>query len=464
MDTISISALQQTVPTFDLENPAIVLDWAEPTYSPILRDEIVDTIKLMLNGDFPMPVAVQNALFNAAGDRERRITEEQVSALYADFANKGFGIPPGMLWGAVSKAREEGALRLSGLNREIYTKSAEWSIENLRQAVTHGIQMEAQALQAFLAHAERVFEAAKFRAEAEVRVYDSVANALNARYAGINAIIAVFNANVQAELAKLQKYEVEVKAATEWNAQEVEIYKARVSTISEEVKAFAALIDAVRAEADMEVSKMEAFKEDVQAYVARIQADKTRFDAYEAKARVEASKASVIEAAARGFAATVEAQTLRANTRVGVIQARARALEAAARKFEAEVSGEREVVSSSLASIQAQAQTIMTKLQGWEQASRAQTAFLSAEAQVAIEQGRVSLMKSEVASKQFDGAALRILEQAKIQSEAAQAAASAATQLAAGAMSAIHVQAGISGSASAQGSESHIHSYNHGDV
>ena len=67
---------------------------------------------------------------------------------------------------------------------------------------------------------------------------------------------------------------------------------------------------------------------------------------------------------------------------------------------------------------------------------------------------RNALAGVEIASRQYDNAQARLLQQAGLMKDALTAVGSMTSQLAAGAMSALHVSTSMSGSASASGSTS----------
>lgn len=459
--TITLPTFDTPIPVFEDPVPALGLDWAEPTYSPTVLAEVSATVRAMLAGDFAMPRVVQDALFAAAAEREAANAHAAVESAFDDYAGRGFSMPPGMLVAQVNAVRENAQLAANGLSRDVYTKAAEWQIENLRQAVQQGISLETVLINQFDNMARRSFEMARQRVQVEFDRYNLRITAFNAAMQAVDVRVRVFQTQVQAELSKLEIFKAEIEAEqlkTGVNEATVRIYTARLQALSTTVEIFKAKVDAVKVAADLERGKIDLYRSDVQAWAERIAAEKTRFDAYDSQVRGESSKANILEAEARAFASTVQAYESGNNVKIQTVQSRLRAIETGTSKFLGLLQAERERVQAGVSQINAQVSTFAADTSRFA----AQANFQSQKAEVSVRateaNARNNVAYFEVLSRQFDSRMQRMIEQARLLLGAIQAAGGMASQLAAGAMSATHVQAGISGSGSASLSASNSYS------
>ena len=149
------------IPLFTGTAPNLTFSYTERPYTPQVMSEVVATIQAMLRGDFAMPQVLQDALFAAARDREDKTAQAAVEAAFDDWAGRGFSMPPGMLAEQVDTVREQSALAQNTLSRDVYTKAAQWAIENLRTALAQGIALESAWMQLQNNIAQRAFDAAK---------------------------------------------------------------------------------------------------------------------------------------------------------------------------------------------------------------------------------------------------------------------------------------------------------------
>lgn len=450
--TLNLPTFDATVPTFDDVPPTVPLDWAEPVYVGTNLTELAASIKAMLRGDYGMPPGIQDALFEAARAREDRTARKAVDDAYTDFAARNFSMPPGMLVEQVNVARQNNQLQANEASRDVLSKAAQWQIDNLRAAVSQGIALESALIEQFNQMAQRSLEAARLRVQVEFDRFNLHVAAHNAKMSYINAMVAVFQAKVQEELSKLELFKAEIEAEQlkgTINEQSTRIYAAKLQALSTIVDMFKAKLDGVKTKSDIEKSKIDVYRADVSAYAERLQADKTRFDAYESQVKGESAKAGIIDAEARAFAATVQAYESGNNVKIATVQAKLRAIEVAVTKFTGMLGAERERVNAELAAIQAQSSAYSADVGRYS----AQVTFSSQQNELLIRAAEASVRNNmayfDVVSRQYDAHQTRLIESARLQKEAIVAAGTMATQLGAGAMSATHVQASLSGAGSA---------------
>ena len=440
------------IPVLDDALPALGLDWAEPTYAPTVLNEVAATVRAMLRGDYAMPPVVMDALFSAGRDREDTTGRKAVQDAFDDWAGKGFTMPPGMLVAQVNTARDANQLQVNALSRDVLSKSAEWAIENLRTAVQQGIALETTLISQFNNLAQRSFEMARQRVQIEFDRCNLRITAHNAKLQGVNTLVQAFDARVRAELAKLEVFKAEIEAEAlkgTINEQTTRIYTSRLQALATIVEMFKAKVDAVKTKAELERGKIDMYRADVQAYAEKLGAEKTRFDAYEAQVRGESAKANILEAEARAFAATVQGYESGNNVKIATVQTKLRAIEVANTKFLGQLEAEKGRVQASVQQIQAQVSTYAADTSRYAAQVGAENSRNEVQVRAAEATTRNNLAYFEVLSRQFDARMQRMMEQARLLLGAIQAAGGMASQLAAGAMSATHVQASLSGSGSA---------------
>jgi hypothetical protein len=443
--------------SFDGIPPDTGVFWAEPTYTALVLDDVAREVKRMLAGGTGLHPAVESALFSRARTREDSTALKRVQDAFSTFAARGFAMPPGMLAEQVNVIGQENQLQSNALSREILIKSAEWEIENLRVAVTNGIALETMLIAQFENVCKRVFEAAVQTVRFELEVYQQAVALYNARQAARQIAVEVFKGKLQAALATLDVYKARIEAEqakASLNESIVRAYAARVDAMRNIVAVYTAQIEAVKVKSEIERQKVELYQSDVAAYAALISSDKSRFDAYEAQVRGESAKAQIIQAQAQAFAATVEAQSAQGNVKISAIRGKVDGWNAAVNRYQADIQAERSRIDASIQTVLAGVQAFQAKVQLYsaevgENSEHARLEITQLESRL-----RNSLAYYEVRMREFDQQALRLIEKSRVVVSANTAAGQMASTLASGAMSAMHVQASLSGSGSASTSAS----------
>jgi len=97
-------------------------------------------VNTMENGQL-VPIAVENALWNRARDREEQLSATTEQQVIDASAARGFSMPPGTLNHTIKATQVETTLKLASLNREISIKHFEVANENTKFAVAEAVKM-----------------------------------------------------------------------------------------------------------------------------------------------------------------------------------------------------------------------------------------------------------------------------------------------------------------------------------
>lgn len=454
-----------TLPTFDASAPEFVgvapntnIVWEEPQYVSFVEGDLVLRIREMLAGGTGLPANIQQALFDQARGREAATALEAEQAAFDSFAGKGFNMPPGMLSAAVLKAQEKSRLEQNTQQRDIMSKAAQWEIENLRTAVTQGMAYEGQLRGYFNNVATRAFDIAKYRVEADLQLYNAEVSLFNARQSAYKTFADVFKIKVDAELAKLEVFKAQIQAAIakgQLNEQQVKVFTAQVDGLKAVIEIYKAKMEGAKTQSEVAKNIIGAFAEDVKAYAEKVGAEKERFAAYGEQVKAVAEKAKALEYEARAYEATVRGAEAKGNLKRAYVDARLGAMREAVAVYTAHLTAEREAVAASVAAIQANTaafaadtQRYTAEIQGANETMR--TELLVNEAQV---RNQMALYESNL--KEYDARLQRMIEESKVIVSALDAAARTSSTLAAGAMSAIHVQASMGASGNASSSSAY---------
>lgn len=447
---------------FEGETPNTVMNYTEQQYRPVVLDDVAREIKLALAGGTGMHPDVEEALFSRSRSKVYIASLGKTQEAFDTWAGRGFPMPPGMLVEQVNAAQQDAALAQSDIVNDILAKSAQWEIENLRNAIQQGIAMETVLINQFDNIAKRAFDMAKARVDADQALYSSQIALFNAQQAARSVLVEVFKAKIQAAMSLIDAYKAQIEAVSakaSVNESIVRAFAAKVDALKSVVAIYQAKIDAVKAQSDIQRNKVEMFKSETDAYSAGIDAQKTVFEAYEAQVRGEAAKGSIIESEARAFAATVEATSANGNVKIAAIRGKIDAIGAAVGKFTALIGGERDRVGAQATAIQAKAQAFSADASRYTAELGANTEEVRLDITQTESRLRNNLAYYETRVREYDQAMTRLQERSRIIVAALSASGNMAAQLASGAMSAMHVQASLSGSGSASTSWSSGYSY-----
>jgi hypothetical protein len=169
--------------------------------------DLLDTIKgavVTLLGGNAMPAALADALRNRAYSEAYAEERRAVAQAYDEFAARGFEEPSGQLNRRVTEARADARNKRQQINRDVYIQEQMTAIENLRFAVTSGVQLEGTRVTVFRAEADVELETVRIASEqnrllldgwrAQVELYDT---RMKGEMTRMDALLKEFQAGVQ---------------------------------------------------------------------------------------------------------------------------------------------------------------------------------------------------------------------------------------------------------------------------
>jgi hypothetical protein len=195
--------LDFNAPTLPPAPPTITVPVLPPlNYVSDLLATIKTAVVTLLSGN-PMPASLADALRQRA--YHEAYTEEQraIEQAYDEFAARGFEEPGGQLNRRITEARNDARSKRQMVNRDVYIQEQMTAIENLRFAVTSGIQLEGMTVEVFKSTAELAIAEVRVAGEqnrilldgwrVEVELYDTQ---LKAEMTRMDAVLKEFQAAV----------------------------------------------------------------------------------------------------------------------------------------------------------------------------------------------------------------------------------------------------------------------------
>lgn len=455
----------------DISVPDVFIDWEEPEYeSEILEDLTKYISEGIREGGLGLPAEIEDALFNRARSRESRETSRAVQEVVNDWATRNFSMPPGMLVKQVATIREQGQVRSGELNRDILIEATKMEIDQIRFLVQQGMSLEQLTTNIFNNFANRLFEVARFNAESLISVFNAKIAFFNAQNESFKVLSDVYRIKLDAALAKLTAFKTAVDAQAavgQINEQYVQVYKAKMDAVLSNVEIYKALVQGASVRAEVIKNQFDSYRADVQAYSEQISAEKVKVEAYEAQIRGETSKAGLFDAQARAYASTIQGVQAKANVKGQQIQLKMEAARVWIGKYQADLEAYKAELQANLSEVQQNTTAFSAEVDAWRATAGMEVSQAEMQSRYADMNTRTNIAYAEMQLKEYEAKMQKAIQEANIALESAKAMGQYTAQLAAGAMSAAHVSASISGSGSAStsnsnsNSKSESHNYNY---
>ena len=441
-----------------LNVPAV--DWAPSAHVTTILNEEMSVLRRMWQGGTGLPPAVEQALWERAASREDAAIARDISAASTEFSGRGFTLPPGMLVNRIDAIRTEGQLKKQALGREILIKVADTHIENLRFACQQALAAEGVLAQLWHQMGQFQLEIQKTNVEGEIAFMNAQINLFNARQSAYATAAQVHKTEIEARAAEVAVFKAQIEAEIakgQINEQRMKLFVAMYEGVKADAEVYKAEVQGAMAAAEMQRSTVEVYKAQVQASLEALQRDKLVFEGYEAQIKGEAAKAAMFEANARGYAAYVSG--VEANARVAVQQHQGAlaSFEAGLKAFLGNLEVEKLGIQSQTAVIQAQADAIRAEAARDTSKAQIETTWAEIELKEGETALRLALAAYDVELRKYLETKDQAIRQTTLRVEGLKSIAQMNSTLAAGAMAGISLGSSIGADAkiSASGNDNY---------
>ncbi len=300
------------VPTFNLRAPTIINYVEPPEYASGLLDDLTISLQSALTDDTDtgLTAQTQQAMWDAAREREYRQMGDAMEQLDRDQEQLGYALPSGVWNDNRLKLQTEMQNTTAGLSRDIMVKQAEMRLENVMKSRELAVGLEGKLIDYHNEIAQRVFEACKYETEAAISIYNAEVETFKSRLQGFQATIAAYEAGVRAIEARVQVLTAEVQfeqAKASINTALVEQYNGQIKAAEAVLDIARIKVEIIQTQANVEKTKVDIFSAQVQAFVATVNAYTAEVEGYKANAEAQQAIESVYKTQVDAYSAEVNA-------------------------------------------------------------------------------------------------------------------------------------------------------------
>jgi hypothetical protein len=448
---ITLPTFDKGAPEFTFTAPSTGITFAEELYSSHLLDTVTDRVTTMLAGGTGLPDAIWRAIWEKNTEREDQNGVKAIREATEEWASRGFSLPPGALTARVAEVRQGVAEAKNTVSRETAIQQAQMEVENIRFAVTQALALEDTLLSAHLQRQARALQAQQVTVELAISLFNARVQQFNSQLEAFRADSEVYRLQLEGEMKELEAFRLTIdskRVETEINRQDVEIYTSRLQALNTQIQLYRGEIEAVQASVDVDKARIDTFKTRVEAYSEEVQAKTAEFQAYAEQIKGEMAKVDIYDSTVKAYASRIEAW--RSGNAGKIDQARLQydAEELKIKQYASRLDGYR-------AKIAAEASRIESGSKVYDGQSRLYTAEIAAEsARVESEDKQFALGVEKAraeTSLELEKAKVNIAQLqriAELEQEQLKMMAQVNSSLAAGAMSAVSLSAGVNEQAS----------------
>jgi len=398
------------------------------------------------------------------------VTERDIRNSYETWRIRGWQLDEAQVFAQIDYTTELTRLMNQAESRQLIIDEGLTGAERERTQLGFLVKYEAMMIELAIAVGKVYFEALVAQAEMQMALSKAMVAYYNALVAQYASDADLYKLSIEEEVAKMKYWEALVQAEvakTKANEQmarlyveteqvetiEAEVYQAQVGTVLAQAERYRAQIEAIAAKAEVTKTGLLVYRGQTDAYSATVAAYKAHFDAYAAQTKSTAAQNQAQQSASEVSLAgaqqvAAQAQLISTNIEVASEQLKAQAAKISSSYENAKLHNSVEANKAQIASSIGRIQSLIYTAD--KQVNEVQNEAASAFAQAAARYYNQASDAAYRASEQTLKAITAATQAAAIAQEAAGRTSSAMSQ---GALSAVHVSAGLQGSGRATGGE-----------
>lgn len=317
LDTVVFNPL--TIPTFNVNVPVLtavapsVIQYREGALfaSQLLTDLENGLDNAITTGALDALAAqAQQALFDAGREREYRAQADAMLELERMTETLGFAFPPGVYVDARIKLQTETTNTLAGISRDIMYKQADLQLQNIISARKEAVDLESKLIDYTNEVAQRAFETTKYATEASISIYNAQVQSYVASLDGFRTQATIYQAQIQGIQAQVAMYNAQIefeRTKAEINNALISQYKVQVDAALATLEIFKVEVQIIQVRAEIEKTKVEAFGAQIQAFVAQVNAYTAQIEGYKATVQTQSVIEGVYKTQVDAYGVTVDA-------------------------------------------------------------------------------------------------------------------------------------------------------------
>jgi len=417
----------------------------------VLIDGLKEKIEDMIRGDRPaITNEAEDAMVNREAERAEQIQNDTIDRIKAEWSRKRWPLPNGVLVAMVEEAELNYSNKRLDLSKDVLIKNLELTQANTHKGIDAGVQLQGLYMNIADAIARRVFEASKALTEAMVASYNAGVKKLEITVTIYQTRAQVYETIIKAELGKLEVYKAQLDAARltiDMNDARVKIYQSQLAGVNALIELYRTEMEGAKTFVEIQRARLDAYRTQIEGFVAGINAETAKYSMYRAKIEGETSKVEVFSKQADAYKAQVGAKAAELSAKTDTLKAYAEANKATASQYAAEVDAFKSIIQGEAERINALAKGYTAEIEGYKATVDGAASFANLEVKVYDARVQALLGKANLQIKAAEMEIKNYEVEAQLKIESMKGMAQIASSLAIGALTAIHVSAGISGQA-----------------
>lgn len=306
---LSLPVFSGVAPDTTIQLPDIITPDPEAAYSSSTLTALRNQILTVLQGNRGYLDDIWDAIWIRERGNEADAALEAQEAVMELWAARGWAAPGGVEAEQLLKITKTLFDNSAKRAREIAIEQNKQEVERFNFHVAQGIALENILVSLFNQASARALQRVELINNAAIAFLQANVAKINLELEAYKTKAAVHRDLLQAELAKVQIFEAELRGAAlqgEVEQRKLNLYLGLLDAITKQIQIYVAEVDGEKAKIEINRARVGLFAERINAVKVQLEAEKIKFDAYDSKVKSQLGIVQAWEIEGRAFASVIE--------------------------------------------------------------------------------------------------------------------------------------------------------------
>lgn len=259
---------------------------------------------------------IEQQSIDAVFDRENRVTQSEVKAVYQDWAARGFSMPQGAMAKRVDYVRTQGNLRASEASRAVVVEAFKEKIQEVRLIFDRCLDIEQRLYDRFMQKKKHELDIVQLKFDFAKMRLNELKEAFQIRMDATKYFMETYKYFIEMTIKKMDVIRFQLEYADfEMKIRQfaIDLYKQKVDAVMSHIEIYKTLIETVKLKVDVIKTQFDLYKTEMDGFSTESNFEKIKADLYGTQVQAEGQRLGLFETMAKNYIANIQGLSARAD-------------------------------------------------------------------------------------------------------------------------------------------------------
>lgn len=352
-----------------------------------------------------VPQQIEQQSIDAVLDRENRVTQNEIKAVYQDWAARGFSMPQGAMAKRVDYVRTQGNLRASEASRALAVEAFKEKIQEVRLIFDRCLDIEQRLYDRFMQKQKHELDIIQLRSDFAKMHLAELKEAFQLRMDATKYFMEIYKYFIEMTMKKMEVIRLQIEY-TDFEVKirqfAIDLYKQKFESIMANVEIYKTMIDAVKLKVDTAKTQFDLYKAEVDGFSTESNIEKLKVDLYGAQVQSESQRLGLFETMAKNYVASVQGLSAKADVKNKQQGLKLEAAKVDLQRYQSDLDYRRTLLQEQSKASQDLTNNYVRKIEAFKTAVGMQLGVLDAKGKNAQTRANLKIANADMRSKYAD--------------------------------------------------------------